>query len=277
VITLAGSKPARILFKDGFMPEPDLSEIIEWARGAGEILRSGYGKHHQISQKGRIDLVTEYDRKSEDYLIARIREKFSDHKIYSEESGELKGNNNAVWYIDPLDGTTNYAHNLPVFCVSIAFAEAGKLVYGVIYDPMRDECFSAAAACGARRNGEKIHVTQTRELVQSLLLTGFAYDMETIEGNLIKFAHFSRLTQGVRRMGSAALDLCNVAAGRVDGYWEQTLQPYDMAAGSLIVREAGGVVTDLTGNPHILKPPYAVVAANPFLHPLMVAEFLKIH
>ncbi len=253
-----------------------IDEIIQWARGAGDILRAGYGKTHQVNNKGRIDLVTEIDHQSEAYLIAKIRARFPDHPINSEESGLLNGKSDSCWYVDPVDGTTNYAHSLPFFCVSIAYAENGILQAGVVYDPMMDECFSAVKGQGAFLNGQPIHVSDAQTLVTSLLTTGFPYSMQVIEGNLVNFAHFSRLTQGVRRLGSAALDLCYVASGRVDGYWEISLQSYDMAAGALIVSEAGGIITNLQGNADYFKSPFAVLAATPAVHPLMVAEFHKL-
>ncbi len=257
------------------MAQPSLSECIQLAKGAGDILRAGYGQQHQVDLKGRIDPVTEIDHASEAFLVGQIRQQYPDHQIMTEESGELRGTSDARWFLDPLDGTTNYAHALPIFAVSVAFALSGQVRLGVIYDPLRDECFSAELGAGAFLNNALIHPSSTPDLLHSLLTTGFPYDMEVIEGNLKNFAHFSRLTQGVRRLGSAALDLCYVAAGRVDGYWETSLQSYDMAAGALIVREAGGTVTSLAGNADIMQPPYSVLAANPVLHAQMLAEFEK--
>ena len=257
------------------MAQPSLSECIQLAKGAGDILRAGYGQQHQVDLKGRIDPVTEIDHASEDFLVGHIRQRYPDHQIMTEESGELRGTSDARWFLDPLDGTTNYAHALPIFAVSVAFALAGQVRLGVIYDPLRDECFSAELGAGAFLNNVPIHPSSTPDLLHSLLVTGFPYDMEVIEGNLKNFAHFSRLTQGVRRLGSAALDLCYVAAGRVDGYWETSLQSYDMAAGALIVREAGGTATSLEGNTDIMQPPYSVLAANPVLHAQMLAELEK--
>lgn len=253
--------------------KPTVTQVINWARHAGQILREGYGKQHDIDHKGRVDLVTEVDRRSEAFLIEQIRALFPSHTIFSEESGNLIGTDAACWYIDPIDGTTNYAHHLPIFSVSIAYAEAGQLQIGVIYDPMRDECFSAVRGQGAYLNGERLHVSSAQDLLHSLMVTGFPYDAEGVEKNFACFAHFTRLSRGVRRLGSAAIDLCYVAAGRVDGYWEQSLQAYDMAAGSLIAREAGACVTSLDGDEDIIKPPYSVIAANPAIHTLMLAEF----
>ena len=252
---------------------PSLSQMQEWARGAGLLLRQGYGKDHQIDHKGRIDLVTEMDKQAEAFLVGKIQTAFPTHKILTEETGWVKGVEENTWYIDPLDGTTNYAHHMPVFAVSLAYAHApGDVILGVVYDPMRDECFSAEKGRGAWLNGQPVRASLTTDLLHALLSTGFAYDKESTEKNLAYFAHFSRLTQGVRRMGAAALDLCYVACGRVDGYWDQTLQAWDVAAGALIVEEAGGIVTSLTGNPDYLRPPYSILASNRILHAGMLAE-----
>ncbi len=256
------------------MTEPTLDQMITWARGAGEILRAGYGKSHQVNRKGRIDLVTEMDGKSEAYLLEQVRSHFPQHTIESEESGLLNGVSGSCWYIDPLDGTTNYAHDLPIFSVSMAYARDGVLQLGVVYDPMRDECFSAQRGRGARLNGSPIQVSEAVEMIHSLLVTGFPYDPSSVkDGNLSAFAHFTRLSQGVRRLGSAALDLCYVAAGRVDGYWEQTITPWDFAAGSLMVQEAGGQVTNLRGEADLFHPPYAILAGAPQIHAQMLREF----
>jgi myo-inositol-1(or 4)-monophosphatase len=257
------------------MQQPALTDLTELARGAGAILRSGFGQRHTITHKGRIDLVTEFDKRSEAYLVEELRKRFPGHTLYAEESGKTVGAIDAVWYIDPLDGTTNYAHGFPMFCVSIAFAEAGALRLGAVYDPMHDEMFTAEAGKGAWLNGEPIHVSEPEDLLHSLLTTGFAYDDWVIHTNLEHFVHFSKLCQGVRRIGSAALDLCCIAAGRLDGYWEISLQPWDSAAGGLIAREAGATVTALDGDPFFLKPPYAILAAPPGLHGVMLEELKK--
>jgi myo-inositol-1(or 4)-monophosphatase len=253
---------------------PNLQEAVAWARAAGALLREGYGKRHSIDHKGRIDLVTEMDRKVEALLLGNVRERYPDHTILSEESGHLTGSDQHCWYIDPLDGTTNYAHSIPIFAVSIAYAEGGQVQMGVVYEPMRDECFTAERGQGAYLNGERISVSTTENLLTSLMVTGFPYDSSiTGKTNLENCAHFTRLTQGVRRMGSAACDLCYVAAGRFDGYWETILQPWDLAAGALIVQEAGGVVTNLNGDPNFMQPPYAILVGNPKVHALMLKEF----
>lgn len=256
--------------------KPIIEDLITWAHSAGSILREGYGKTHSIDYKGEIDLVTEMDRRSEAHLLEKIRGKFPDHTIHAEESGHISGKDGACWYIDPLDGTTNYAHHMPYFAVSIAYAEKGVLELAVVYNPMHDECFSAARGQGAYLNGVPIHVSATRDLLSSLLVTGFPYNHAGSEKNLANFAHFTRLSQGVRRLGSAAVDLCYIASGRLDGYWEVSLQPYDLAGGALIVREAGGKITSLQGDDDLFQPPYSILAGNPSIHALLLKEFQNI-
>lgn len=247
--------------------KPTLHQVIEWTRAAGSILRSGLGSAFQVDQKGEIDLVTEMDRRSEDYLIGQVRAHYPGHAIVSEEAGSLDGSS-GCWYIDPLDGTLNYAHGVPVFSVSVAYAEADQILLGVVYDPMRDECFSAERGGGAFLNGRPIHASAQAGLDQAFLVTGFPYDLRRVPFNNIEL--FGRLllrTQSVRCHGSAALDLAYVAAGRFDGYWEIRLKPWDLAAGALIAVEAGAVITSFEGSPDYLHPPYGIVASNPLLHP----------
>ena len=254
------------------MTKPNIQDVERLARDAGQILRAGYNKVHDVSYKGEIDLVTEVDAQSEDFLVKAIREEFPDHYILTEESGVIDGDDTHIWYIDPLDGTVNYAHGIPIFSVSIAYAYAGELQLAAVYDPMRDELFSAEKGKGATLNGERIQVSGTSELARSLLTTGFPYDMwHTADDNLASYGRFAKLTQGVRRLGSAALDLCYVGAGRFDGYWERILQPYDVAAGGLIAAEAGAKVTALDGSPDFLSKPPSVLAAPPVLHQKMQA------
>ena len=246
---------------------PELTDLLEMAKKAGDILREGYGKKHEIDHKGSINLVTEIDQRSETYLVAEIKGKFPDHTIVAEESGKHKGSQHACWYIDPLDGTSNYAHDIPIFSVSIAFEVDGEIQLAVVYDPLRDECFSAQKGKGAWLNDKKISTTHIDNLSDGLLTTGFPYDIRTTkEDNLENYAYFAKHAHAVRRLGSAALDLCYVAAGRFDGYWELTTGPWDIAAGILIVREAGGKVTDTQGSADLLHPPYAVVATGPGIH-----------
>jgi myo-inositol-1(or 4)-monophosphatase len=252
---------------------PTLSELERLAREAGAILRAGYSKEHQVNYKGVIDLVTEVDRESEAFLLGEIRGKFPDHHIFAEESGIIQGNDEHIWFVDPLDGTVNYAHHIPIFTVSIAYALRGQLMLGVVYEPMRDEMFAAERGKGARLNGKPIWVSAATELQRSLLVTGFPYDAwNTKQDNFANFTHFGKLTQGVRRLGSAALDLCYVAAGRFDGFWEMSLKPWDVAAGGLIAEEAGAKVTNVAGDNDYISPPQSVIAAAPGIHARIVRE-----
>ena len=251
--------------------EPTLSLIETLTRQAGEILRRGYGKQHQVIHKGAIDLVTEIDHQSEAFLLGEIRRRFPEHRVFAEESGFQPGSDCCIWYVDPLDGTVNYAHGVPVFSVSVAYQEGGVLQLSAVYDPMRDECFSAERGVGAFLNGRRIYPSEASELGKSLLVTGFPYDIQTNpQNNLENYARFSLVSQGVRRLGSAALDLCYVAAGRFEGFWETSLHAWDVAAGALIAEQAGALVTDLHGQPDYMKPPYAVLAANRSIHPQML-------
>ncbi|HVN54797.1 MAG TPA: inositol monophosphatase family protein [Anaerolineaceae bacterium] len=256
---------------------PQRTDIEQLARQAGAILREGYGKQHQIGYKGKIDVVTEADHASEAFLIQSIQARFPGHGIVAEESGSL-GASQDCWYIDPLDGTVNYAHHLPIFAVSIGFARQGELRLGAVYDPMRDELFSAERGKGAALNGEPIHVSETAEMIRSLLVTGFPYGpWEEIQRNLDNYALFTRHCQAIRRLGSAALDLCYIACGRLDGFWEIKLSPWDVAAGGLIALEAGAVVTDLQGQADFMQPPNSILAANPQIHPQMLKIFQDSH
>jgi myo-inositol-1(or 4)-monophosphatase len=249
-----------------------MEDLIELARGAGEILRRGYETHHAIAYKSEIDLVTEVDRQSEEWLLQQIGNRFPGHQVLAEETGGLSGDDAHLWFVDPLDGTVNYAHGVPIFCVSLAYARRGELTLAAIYDPMRDECFSAERGRGALLNGHPIHVSETTDLNRSLLVTGFPYDIRTTpQNNLDNYARFALRSQGVRRLGAAALDLCYVAAGRFDGYWELSLKPWDVAAGILIAREAGAHVTTVDGNPDPVQPPCSVLAATPGIYDVMLA------
>jgi len=244
----------------------------EFARAAGAILREGHGRPHAPEKKGRIDLVTEYDRRSEALLVARIRERFPDHAILAEESGAAGASRARVrWLCDPLDGTTNFAHNYPFFCVSVGVEVDGAMAAGAVYDPVRDEMFAAASGRGATLDGTEIRVSRIADVDAALLVTGFPYDVrEHPARHLPLFQEFLLRAQGVRRDGSAALNLCYVAMGRFDGMWEGDLSPWDVAAGTLIVREAGGVVTGYDGEPFQLDG-RRHVAANAGLHAQLLA------
>jgi myo-inositol-1(or 4)-monophosphatase len=249
------------------MTSPTLPELEHLAAQAGEILRDGYSKEHQVAFKGVIDLVTEVDRASEDYLLAEINQRWPGSHLVSEESGITPGNQDHTWYVDPLDGTVNYAHNIPIFSVSLAYARGGVTQLAAVYDPMRDEMFSAERGKGARLNGQPIHASDATELQKSLLVTGFPYDAwDTEQDNFQNFIRFGRMTQGVRRFGSAALDAAYVGAGRFDGFWELSLKPWDIAAGGLIAEEAGARVTSAQNHPDYLSSPQSIVAAARGIH-----------
>ncbi|MBI3159505.1 MAG: inositol monophosphatase [Chloroflexi bacterium] len=257
--------------------QPGIDDLLRLARGAGDILLAHFDRPLKIDHKGAVDLVTEADRQSEDYLLAEIRRAWPEHSILAEESGQQDGTSDSAWLIDPLDGTTNFAHGLPIFSVSIAFADAQGVQLGVVCDPTRAEAFWAARGQGAWLGQRQLHVSDVRDLVNSLLVTGFPYDRAANpDNNLDYFNHIMLRCRGIRRLGSAALDLAYVAAGRMDGFWEIRLQPWDVAAGMLIAQEAGAVVTRLHGEPDVLRRPCSVLAANPALHPLLLNEMLRV-
>lgn len=250
-----------------------LEYVENLARQAGAILLAGYDTEHQVGYKGVIDLVTEVDHQSEAFLLGEVQRDFPDHHIFSEESGVIQGSAEHVWYIDPIDGTVNYAHHVPVFCVSIAYASNGSLSLGAVYDPMRDEMFLAERGKGATLNGRTLRASSVTELQRSLLATGFPYNAwDTPQDNFANFVKFGKLTQGVRRLGSAALDLCYVAAARFDGFWEMSLNPWDVAAGGLICEEAGARVTNVRGEPNYLSLPQSVIASAPGIYARMLEE-----
>jgi myo-inositol-1(or 4)-monophosphatase len=250
---------------------PTLTNLITLARQAGDILRTSFGQLLQVDHKGIIDLVSDADHRSEQFLLSNIRQHFPGDTIVAEESGKHTGNADHAWYIDPLDGTVNYVHGLPIYSVSIAYAEGGVVRLGVVYDPSRDECFSAELDRGAWLNGQPIHPTTTPDLDHALLVTGFPYDIRTNpDNNLDHYAHFATHSQAVRRLGSAALELCYVACGRFDGYWELWVKSWDVAAGGLIAQEAGAIVTNIRGGADFISPPQSILAANPLIHPLML-------
>jgi len=251
-------------------PESPMREFvntaIEAARKAGELQLQGLRKKHKIDYKGEINLVTEVDRQCEELILGLIGRRFPDHDILTEETPQLFKGSPYRWIVDPLDGTTNYVHGYPVFCVSIALEYMGEIVLGVVYDPTREELFVGQKGGGAFLNGEKIRVSQTRELSKGLLVTGFPYDLkEDPVNNLDHFTNMIMEAQAVRRDGSAALNLCYVASGRFDGFWELKFWPWDVAAGALIVKEAGGKVTDFDGRNF---DPYGmeIVASNGLIH-----------
>jgi myo-inositol-1(or 4)-monophosphatase len=248
-----------------------LQLAVELARRAGGLLLNGYGRATQVRHKGAIDLVTEYDLKSEQILVEGIRSAYPADAILSEEGGGQEGEE-VRWLVDPLDGTTNFAHGLPIFSVSIACVRAEELLLGVIYDPTREELFHTLAGEGAFLNEAPIRVSAATALDESLLVTGFPYDIRTSpDNNLGYFNTLAVRARAVRRLGSAALDLAYVAAGRFDGYWELKLSPWDWAAGVLLVREAGGRVTTFGEDEKVLDGDATLVATNGKIHHELLA------
>jgi myo-inositol-1(or 4)-monophosphatase len=256
---------------------PAMSEI---AREAGALLTDYFHQHLKIEYKGDADLVTAADRAAEALIRDRIRARWPGHDVLGEEQGLNDQGSDYRWYVDPLDGTTNFAHGYPVFCVSMGLEKrlsAGEAsrVAAVIYDPTRDELFTAEQGKGAWLNGEAIHVSKTPTLKESLLATGFPSHKRHKNPNIFFYHQITLRTHGVRRAGSAALDLCNVASGRYDGFWEFNLNPWDTAAGVLIVEEAGGKVTRFDGSPFELNS-RETLASNGLLHEALLAEFQEI-
>ncbi len=246
------------------------SFAVEMARNAGALLKKKFNKTHKIQYKGDINIVTEADKMSEHLIIKSIRRNFPEHGILSEESPAIAGAGKKRWIVDPLDGTTNYAHGYPVFCVSIALESDGNVVLGVIYDPMRDDLFSAVRGKGAYLNNKKLSVSSIRDISRSLLATGFPYDIrESRDNNLDYFNRMAVKVQAIRRAGAAALDLAYLAAGRFDGFWELKLKPWDTAAGCLMVEEAGGRISDLSGKKWNIASP-GVLASNGLVHKKML-------
>ncbi|MBN1381235.1 MAG: inositol monophosphatase [Deltaproteobacteria bacterium] len=244
---------------------------ITMAREAGALLKNKFHEAHTIEYKGEIDIVTEADKMSEDLLITKINQRYPSHAILSEETGAIKKESEYRWIIDPLDGTTNYSHRYPIFCVSIALELKGNIILGVIYNPMSEELFVAEKGAGSFLNGGKLSVSKTTDLSKCMLATGFPYDVRyNKNNNLNYFAAMIKNAQAVRRPGSAALDLAYVAAGCFDGFWELKLNPWDTAAGWLMVTEAGGTVTDLFGASYRFDTPH-ILASNGLIHEDMIS------
>ena len=242
------------------------------ARGAGQVLLEKTRTGFEIEYKGTIDPVTDADRAAEDFVVSELQRLFPQHSIMAEEGGFTARSEEYVWVIDPLDGTTNFAHRYPHYAVSMALAKGGEIVLGVVYNPVLDECFSAEKGGGAFLNGKPVEVSRTERVIDSLLATGFPYDVATTErDNMLPFKRAMKASQGVRSFGAAALDLCHVACGRLDGFWERDIKPWDIAAASLIVAEAGGRVTAWADSPF---DPFGrdVIATNGIIH----AELLQL-
>lgn len=239
---------------------------ITAAYHGAEALKRCFGNISGIEKKGDIDLVTEADKASEQCILETIQGVFPEHTILAEESGLQKGSSDLCWIIDPLDGTTNFAHELDLFAVSIAFDVEGQTVFGIVFNPIRQECFIAVRDCGAELNGRPIHVSPTETVLESLLVTGFPYDKKKrLDPLMARFRKCMGSAQGLRRLGSAALDLCYVACGRFEGFWEENLKPWDTAAGALIAREAGAVITDFSNLPFSIEKK-EILATNGLIH-----------
>jgi myo-inositol-1(or 4)-monophosphatase len=249
----------------------DILPMVESiARQAGAVLMSGFGNVRHIRQKGVIDLVTEFDKRSEEVILSFLQQEFPDHSILAEESGRNETISEYQWLIDPLDGTTNFAHGIPIFSVSIGLLRNNVPLVGVVYDPFRDEMFSGELGHGATLNNEPIHVSSRADLGQAVISTGFPYDVRTNpRNNLAQFAQFQLRTQAVRHLGSAALDCTWTAMGRLDGYWEFGVQPWDIGAGALIVLEAGGRITFVDGDENFLSTA-SILVSNGLLHEQML-------
>jgi myo-inositol-1(or 4)-monophosphatase len=257
------------------MTDNYLSTAVEIAREAGALLAQLAKRPQEIEYKRPSDLVTEADRRSEALIVERLRSHFPRHAIVGEEGGGQKVDSDYCWYVDPLDGTTNFAHGFPVFCVTLGLAYRDEVVAGVVYDPTRDELFTAERGAGAYLNNRRIHVSKTASLSESLLATGFPPFADNHQLNIEFYLRFTQLSHGVRRAGSAALDFCSVAAGRFEGFWELKLNPWDKAAGTLMVTEAGGRVTDLAGREFRLLGD-EVFASNGLVHEAMCRVFAEV-
>lgn len=259
---------------------PQLSQLVAWARYAGQIARDMQQGPLDTQHKSKADLVTAADKASEAYLLGEISKAFPTHSINAEESGMHAGDSDHRWFIDPLDGTLNYAHGLKIWCVSIAYAFKGELKLGVVCDPSLDECFSAEAGKGAWLNDQPIRPSEIDQMIDAMLITGLRYHlMDTPRSNIPYFVRMLHEAQSVRRLGSAALDLVWTAAGRADGFWEIALNPWDVAAGTLIAREAGARVEPLWGEGDFLSGTPDIIAANqaifPKLHAILLDEKSK--
>ncbi len=260
------------------MPEKKMEFVPameEIAREAGALLMEYFRQRVKIEYKGDVDLVTVADRKSEALILERIRSRWPSHDVLGEEGARIETGSDYKWYIDPLDGTTNFAHGFPVFCISMALEYKGKRIAGVIYDPTRPELFAAEQGSGTFLNGDRISVSKTSNLSESLVATGFPSHKRHKNPNIFFYHQITLRTHGVRRAGSAALDLASVAAGRFDGFWEFNLNPWDTAAGVLLVEEAGGKVTDFRGGPFQIAS-RETMASNGLIHQAFLDEFDRI-
>jgi myo-inositol-1(or 4)-monophosphatase len=256
-----------------------MSRLIEVgvaaAREAGKVLKQHYGQEKKIEFKGEIDLVTEVDKKSEKIVVEILKGAFPDHSILAEEGSNSHKTSGYKWIIDPLDGTTNYAHDYPFFCVSIGLEKDGEIVGGVVYQPLWDELFVAEKGAGAFLNDQKIRVSKVDHLRRALVTTGFPYDLNKIPPEAFQyFKNFLNTSQAVRRDGSAALDMCYLAMGRLDGFWEESLKPWDTAAGLIIVRESGGMVTNFQSDSYSIYE-REILASNGLIHDQMRRNLVR--
>src|SRR5450755_2074447 len=247
------------------MSKTYLEAAVEIAREAGRILREELDRPAHISYKGEFDLVTQADRRSEALIVSRLQKYFPEHSVAAEEGTGKDTGSDYRWHVDPLDGTTNFAHGYPCFCVSLALARKNELLLGVVYNPVYEELFSAARGEGATLNGKKLRCSKISEVKNSLLCTGFPNHDRKGHPNMHYYWDFTLKSHGVRRDGSAALDLASVAAGRFDGFWEFGLKPWDTAAGVVLVEEAGGTISDLQGNPYV-PGGKTILATNGLIH-----------
>jgi len=252
-----------------------LQSAIEIAHRAGALLSYHFERRVRFELKGDFDLVTEADRASEKLIVEELKTRFPAHAVVAEEGSGYESASEYRWYVDPLDGTTNFAHGYPIYNVTLALERGGQLVAGVIFDPSRDELFTCERGSGAYLNGRRIHVSRTPKLNESLFSTGFPSRRRHLDVNIHFYHQLAMASHGVRRGGSAAIDLACVACGRLDGYWEFGLSPWDMAAGKLLVEEAGGTCSDMHDGPHRLASPH-ILADNSSIHPEVVSLFAEI-
>jgi myo-inositol-1(or 4)-monophosphatase len=252
-----------------------LKQASKIARDAGALLRGFFERRVRVEYKGEVDLVTEADRASEALIVGELRRQFPDHAVIAEEGGGFEGSSGYRWYIDPLDGTTNFAHGFPIFAVSMGLEKNGEMVAGLIYDPTRDELFSAEKGNGAQLNGKPFRVSVIARLEEALVATGFPSRKRHVNPNIHFYHQMNMRTHGVRRPGAAAIDMAYVASGRMEAFWEFHLHPWDIAAGKLLVSEAGGRVTEISGEPHSMESP-SVLASNGLVHEKMIEAFEEI-
>lgn len=252
-----------------------LETAVEIAREAGSLLANYFERRVAYEIKGDQDLVTEADHASEQLIIERLASHFPSHSIVAEESGRHERSSEFRWYVDPLDGTTNFAHGFPTYNVTMGLEQNGEMICGVVYDPSRQETFTAEKGAGAYLNNRRIHVSKAKRLEEALMTSGFPTRRRHLDVNVHFFYQLAMITHGMRRTGSAAIDLANVASGRIDGFWEFGLSPWDMAAGLLLVQEAGGRVTDMRGGPHQLSSK-TLLASNGLIHDQTIGLFAEI-